>query len=252
MNRVSICVGVLLAAGSPAWAQPAAAPPPPGVDQGVVDDASSPGAFVFPTALSEPAGTVAVSASFGTDTGFNESELTSVSASYAATNEFTIGATVLIPSEDFRLGMISAKLQVARQDRFRVALQGDIVFNSDDAAGLVGAAATYCFDDGCNSHISGFGGVGLVHESGSAVPFVLSGSAVIQVVPHFKLVGELITGFASDNVGGVGDGFLAFYGVRLTNKFFGVNVGFAKPLGVDVSTDGPGLLFASFTGRVMN
>jgi hypothetical protein len=224
-------------------------PPPPGVDPGVVEDAASPGAFVFPTALSEPAGTVAVSASGGADTGFHEHELTSVSGSYAITNQISVSGTVFLPTEDFNLYMVSAKGQVLRANRLRVALQGNILFNSNDYAALLGGAATYCIDEGCNSYASGYLGVGLAHQGNSSIPFVVSGSIVFQIVPHLKVVGEAVTGFATGDVGGTADGFLGFYGARVTSKYGALNVGFAKPYGVNVNTDFPGVLFASVTGR---
>ncbi len=240
-----VCALLVLGASSVALAQ--AVP----VDQGVVDDAMSPGAFLSPTALTEPQGTATVSLGVGADDNFDNSELTNVSASYAVSNQFTIGGSVILPSEDFRLYMLSAKAQIMRSGRLRLAAQGNLIFDTNsDYAGVVGGVASLCLDWGCRSLISGYVGVGLFSGGDSSVPIAVTGSIVVEVVPHVKLVGELLTGFATNDIGGVGDEFVAFYGVRFTHKQIGINLGFAKAFGDD-DDDGPGELFASITGRLL-
>jgi hypothetical protein len=231
---------------------------PPGVDQGVIDDAMSPGAFLMPTALTEPAGTVTVSLAEAVDTSFNDSEAIHVSASYAITNTITLSGTMLLPSEanSLQIGMLSAKAQIIRANRLRVALHGAVLFGTatnagSDEAGIVGGTATYCFDEACNSNASGYLGVGIFHDGGSGVPFLVSGSVTVQVAPHFKLVGEAVTGFSSSSVSGEDSGFIGFYGARLTHKNIGLNVGFVRPFGTDVSVSGFGELFASVTARLV-
>jgi hypothetical protein len=221
------------------------------VDSGVVEDAMSPGAAAFPTALTEPAGAVSASLSFGADSGLGNSELTSISASAALTNQISISATALIPTESFRLGVLSAKGQVLRYERIRIALQGNFIFdNESDQAGLIGAAGTLCLDDACNSYASGYLGVGIIHGSGSSgVPFTVSGSVVAQVVPHLKIVGEAVTGFTTSDISGQSDGFIGFLGARLTSKFAGVNLGLARPFGL--GGDESAVFFGSITGRFM-
>ena len=229
----------------------AAQPAPSDVDPGAVDDALAPGAFVAPTALTEPAGTLSASLSFGADTKFNDSVLTSVSASAAITNQISVSATALGPTEDYlRLYVLSAKAQVVRYERLRLALQGNVLFDgSGDYAGVVGGAGSLCLDDACNSYASAYLGVGLVHDSGSSgVPFAVSGSVVAQVVPHLKIVAEALTGFSSADVGGVSDGVIGFLGARVSNQSLGVNLGLAHPFGL--GDNEPTLIFASLTGRV--
>jgi len=74
----------------------------------------------------------------------------------------------------------------------------------------------------------------------------------LQLAPHFKLIGELVTGASTSNIGGVGDGFLGFYGLRITGPVAALNIGVATPFGGGgVNLDGPGLFFVSLTGRAI-
>ena len=168
----------------------------------------------------------------------------------------SVSASLLLPTEikDLQLGMLSAKAQVLRLHRFRLAVHGALLFGnatdaSSDEAGLVGGIATYCFDDACNSNASAYAGVGLFHDSGTGVPFLVSGSLTIQAVEHLKFVAEALTAFSTDDVVGEDSGFIGFYGVRVTHKNFGLNVGFVRPFGTNVSVSGPGEIVASITGR---
>ncbi|CAN5538040.1 hypothetical protein BH11MYX1_BH11MYX1_08720 [soil metagenome] len=261
MNRLTstAIVGALLALTGSALAQPGPgdaqqagdpsastvqAPPPAMVpvateiDQGVVDDALSPGAFFAPTALTEPAGTLSASAGGFANTGLDSAVLSHVSLSYAATNQLSISGTLALPGQldGVTIGALSAKAQVYRAGRVRVGLQGNLLFatGSGDAifAGLVGAAATLCLDDACNSYASGFAALGIYKSSSTGLPVIISGSAAVQLVPHLKLVAELVTGFLTSEVGGIGNGAVLFYGLRGTHANVGVDVGAATTLGV--------------------
>lgn len=216
--------------------------PPAEIDQGVVDDALSPGAFLAPTALTEPAGTISASVGGFTDTSFDSKALSHVSVAYAATNQISLSATLELPGQiaGLTLGTLSAKAQMYRAGRVRVALQGNLLFatesgNSSEAV-LVGGAGTLCLDDACNSYVTGYAGFGFEHSSGSGVPVLLSGAAAVQVVPHLKLLAELVSGFSTSDVSGVGNGALLFYGVRATDKNVGVNLGAVTTLGVGNSS----------------
>ena len=234
----------------------AAAPRASTVDQGVVDDATSPGAFLFPSALSEPAGTFTASLGFGADTSFKTTELTHLGVSYSPTSEVTLSGTLLIPTEtDIHVGMLSAKAQILRSGRVRGALFGTLLIASSggntEQAGLVGGAVSYCIDEACNSYASGDLGLGLEHSSSSGAPILVSGSVVAQVAPHVKLAAEVVTGFTvGSDVSGAGSSqFVAFYGARFTEKNLGLNVGFIKPFGDHIGVDGPGAMFATLTAR---
>lgn len=230
----------------PSSVQPAT--PERATDPGVREDASSPGAFLAPTALIEPAGTLSFTVSGGA-ARHDASELTSVSASYAATDRLTIGGGIMLPTESFRLGLVDAKWQVARSERVRVALDGKLLFGSSSElralAGLVGATATACIDERCDSQVSGYLGAGIV--DGGDVPVVASGSAAVQLVPHVKLIGELVTGFVEGD-GPSGD-FVALYGLRLTGRLAALNLGMVTPVGSSASPSS--LLFVSVTLRTI-
>lgn len=236
---------------------PAATPPPAatttaGVDQGVLDDANATGSFILPTALTEPAGMVSATLTGGADRNFKTSELTTLSLAYAATKEFTLSGTVVLPTENFREYALSGKFQVVRANRLRVALQGNLLFassnNTTEIAGVVGGIGTLCFDDACNSHASGLIEAGIEHSSGSGVPILISGGIAIQVAPHFKLVGEAITGFiAGDHVASTDNAFVGIIGARVTSPVGAINVGFANLYGAGST---PGVFIASLTGRI--
>ena len=264
--RMSFAIGSVvlgfsaLASAQPGSADPsspvASVAPASSVDSGVVDDAASPGAFLSPSALTEPAGTVTASLGIGVDTSFNDSEMTHVGLSYSLTNEITVSGALLLPTEsDVHVGTLSAKVQVLRSGRWRGALAGMLLVagttGDSEEAGLVGGAVTYCLDDACNSYAPGDLALGIEHSSGSGAPFLISGSVVAQVAPHIKLVGEILTGFqaGSDSSGSGGSEFIAFYGARVTQKNVALNVGFIKPFGDNIGVDGPGALFATATAR---
>ncbi len=250
---------VLLASTHLATAQPRASGDEPldpsRSDTGVIDDANSPGAFLSPSALAEPEGTFTASLGVATDTSFKDPLVSHLGVSYSPTSSITISGALLVPTADnLHIGTLTAKAQVMRSGRWRGALEGVLLVASDNGeaneAGLVGGVVSYCLDDGCNSYASGDLGLGIVHSSGSGVPLLVSGSVVAQVAPHFKLVGEILTGQAGTGVSGSGSELFAFYGARITQKNVGVNIGFYKPIGT-FREDGPGILFATVTGRVM-
>ncbi len=234
-------------------AQAVIAPPPPValVDKGVIDDALSTGSFVSPTALTDPAATVSLSAGLISGSDLDNLTTTHLSGCYSPTNNLMFCGTVLIPADDFRLGMLSAKVQVVKSGSLRVALHGDVLFSGDAAAGIVSGIATVCLDDACNSHASGVLGTGILNESSTGVPIVVSGAAAVQLVPHIKLVGELIGGFSSSAVGGSDDLYVGMVGFRFTRKQIGFNLGIATLMEVE-SADFPVLVFASVTVRRLN
>lgn len=212
----------------------------------------SPGAFLAPTALTEPAGTLSASAGGFATTRLDSAVLSHVSLSYAATDQISISGTFVLPGQldGLTIGAVSAKAQLFRAGRVRVALQGNLLFatgsGDTSGAGLVGGVGTLCLDDACNSYASGYAALGLYKSSDTGLPVVLSGSAVVQLVPHLKLIAELATGFSTSEVGGVGNGAVLFYGLRATHPNVGVDVGAATTLGVGRDTTD---LLATVTAR---
>jgi len=244
---------------APVYAQPPPgpapvyAPPPPAqaestVDRGIVEDANAGRMWLSPTALTEPAGTWS----------FSDYELFLAGLSYAATDRVSISATTLLPIvEDMPFWLLAnVKGQVMRSGNTRLALQAALTTVSEDGesatAAVLGGAFTYCFDVECHSLANFYVGAGFAHEDQSAVPLVLSGSLLAKVGTHVKLMPEADTGYiAGGGIDQAADGFLAWYGVRFTSKWVGVDLGFMKPICEDCDTGElqMGLPFVSFTYR---
>ena len=150
---------------------PAPVEPPSAVDKGVLNDANAAHGWLTPTALTDPAGTWTVS----------DYELVLLSIGYSPTDQLSLSATTIPPITDsVPLWLLfSAKYQLLKQGRLRLAVQGAFSYFHDNdngndssssssdsfSAGDLGGAATVCLDDDCNSHVSGFVGaeIGRAH-----------------------------------------------------------------------------------------
>lgn len=220
------------------------------VDRGVVEDANSGRGWLAPTALTAPAGTWS----------FSDFELFVVSAGYSVTDEVQISASTLLPIVDEMplWLLLNGKAQVIKAGRLRGAVQAALTYVSvdDDSASALelGGALTYCIDIECHSHVSGFLGAGFAHEDQSAVPFLAAIEGAFRLGKHVKLILEADTGFIAGEIDAAADGFLAWYGVRFTSSFLGVDLGFMKPICDGCSSDElpMGFPFVSFTYRSLS
>lgn len=234
----------------PPVAAVATAAPPSNVDQGVVEDANAGRGWLAPTALTPPAGTWS----------FSDFELFIISAGYAVTDKVQVSATTLIPivSDMPTWVLLNGKAQIIRAGKLRGAVQAALTYagvDGDSATALeLGGALTYCIDDACHSHISGFLGAGFAHEDQSAVPFMFAFEGAFRVGKHLKLILEADSGFVAGEIDAAADGFLAWYGVRFTSSFLGVDLGFMKPIcdGCESDELPMGFPFVSFTYRNLN
>lgn len=219
------------------------------VDQGVLDDASADRAWLAPTAHTQPKGSWS----------FSDHELFVVGLGYGVTDKLQVSASTVIPvSDDFAfVGMFSAKQQVYKQGRVRVAAHGVLTHANDgDDSGTgftAGGAATICLDDDCHSGVNGYVGTAFaLTDEGNQYPILLSASIVQKVNRHVKLVGEVDTGFVPGE--DFEDVYLGWYGVRFTSGAIGANVGFVKPFGPNVDTEDAlplGLPWVNFTYRAL-
>ena len=262
-----LSLGLVLAAGSAraqvASGPPGAAPPPPPtpgtpattttVDPGTLDDANSGRVALMSTALTPPAGTWS----------FEDEELFLVSGSYAPSDQLVITATTMIPvTSDFYWGFLSAKLQVVKSGRLRMALQAgtfgiiDNQSGSNDSTGAfdVGGAATLCLDDSCYSHVDGEVVAGFAYQSQSSVPVGFSGGIVGRVSKRIRLIAEADTAHMFGDISGQANGFLGWYGVRFTSRQIGVDLTLAKPVCSDCSSSSfpLGFPFVTFTYRAID
>ena len=75
------------------------------------------------------------------------------------------------------------------------------------------------------------GGVGLVEDSGAAVPLTFSASLVQRLGKRVKVVLEVDTGaVVGDYDSEIADGFLFWYGLRFHSANIGVDLGLVKPI----------------------
>ncbi len=216
------------------------APPPAAtdIDKGVYRDANIGRAWLSPTAMTPPKGTWT----------FADYELFFLGGSYAFTDKFQISANTMVPIDpDQPIILLStAKLQIAKVDRLRVALHGSLNYlgestDSDDdvnfTSGTIGGVVSLCLDRDCDSLLNGYLAAGFGSESdGSVVPFILSGSLVKKMSRRVKFVAEIDSVVVLGEVDDMDNVYLGWYGLRFTSKNIGVDVGFARPFG-DVDWD---------------
>ncbi len=201
--------------------------PAPLAEAGVLEDANIGRTWLSPTGLMAPKGTWS----------FSDWELFFIGASYAPTDDTSVSAMTIIPlSSDMPfLGMFTGKARVVHQPRVHVALQATafVALDDDDnyVAGNLGGVATYCTSADCASNVSAFAGVGLVEDSGAAVPLTFSASVVQRLGKRVKLVLEADTGAVVGNYDSeIADGFLLWYGLRFHSANIGVDLGLVKPI----------------------
>ena len=253
---------------------PVVAPAPPPVeavtnivDRGTLEDANAGRVAIMPTALTPPKGTFS----------FEDWELFFISASYAPADNLVITGTTMVPiTSDAYWGFLSAKLQVVKQGRLRVAVQagaaGATVKSTDttfDAMGNemtststssgggfdLGAAATYCLDDDCFSHINGAVIAGFAEEDNSSVPVGFMGGAVFRIGHKVRLIFEADTAHLFGKISDQANGFLGWYGLRFTSSQIGVDLALVKPFcgNGDCDTDSfpMGFPFVTFSYRAL-
>ncbi|HUJ59070.1 MAG TPA: hypothetical protein VLX92_11280 [Kofleriaceae bacterium] len=248
----------------PAPPPPPVAPPPAmvappaavtTVDPGTLEDANSGRVAIMSTALTPPAGTFA----------FEDWELFLISASYAVTDHLVITGTSMVPvTSDFYWGFLSAKLQVVKVGRVRIAAQAGIAAvwgngsdSSDSATGFdLGGVATLCLDDGCYSHVDGAVVAGFADQSNTSVPVGFMAGIVAKVGRHIRLVAEADTAHMFGDLSGQANGFLGWYGVRFTSRQIGVDLELVRPFCSDSSCDMTtfplGVPFVTFTYRAID
>ena len=259
---------------SPPDDAPHEAPPvaaPPAVDAKVDDDAARPRenprdvrftdanadrVVLGSTAETHPKGTFFVS----------DYEILLVQLGYAVTDDLQISVAGIPPIAKsqpyfFDFGL---KLNVVRNETFRAAFTGalDVATATGDAysstyyGGRLGAIGQFCFEATCRSSVSFNAGTFLSSASSSVLPVYGSAGFIANVSPLVSLLAEpAIFGVvgAGDVHASSGAVFLANYGVRLSEKNFGLDLTMVKPI---VTTNGSsddtfvmGYPFLAFTYR---
>jgi hypothetical protein len=226
----------------PAVVQPVPEAPASTIDKGTLEDANAGRVAIMPTALTPPKGSFS----------FEDWELLLVTASYAVTDNLVISGTTMIPVDSgFYWGFLSAKLQVVKQGNLRVAVQagaggatststtetydsmGNLIGTMDSTSSGggfdLGAAATYCFDSDCYSHVSGALVAGFAREDNSSVPVGFMGGVVARLGHKVRFIAEADTAHLFGKISGQADGFLGWYGLRFTSSQIGVDLALVKP-----------------------
>jgi hypothetical protein len=218
--------------------QPAPPPPPPtSVDPGTFEDANAGRNWLSPTALTPPGGTWS----------FSDYELLLVGASYAVTDKFLLSVTSMIPIDGAFFAFASAKLQLLKAGPLRFAIQGSFALvsantsvdsngnttssTSTGGGGLIGGALTYCADSGCFTHLDAYVGAAFDYQTNPVVPVAFAGALTARIARHVRLLLEVDSaGLLGNDISGVADGVLAWYGLRFTSKQIGVDVGLVEPV----------------------
>lgn len=237
----------VVTATSAAWAAPAVvdgempttvvAQPAPQVAP-AADDPNIDRAFLEPTAMTQPAGSLT----------YNNYELLLHGFTYGITDRVQASVTALSPivKDMPLLGIAAVKWQVLSMSRFHLALQGSAglshSFNGDNLADSTsnayllgaGAFATYCLRADCASLVSVNASYESVLAGGNMANGVVFGGAIVQrLTSHVKLLGEVTAGTSkvsgADNFSTI-DGALVSYGVRFHTNRIASDVGFIKPV----------------------
>jgi hypothetical protein len=193
-------------------------------------------AFIQPTAMTQPAGSVT----------YNNYELLLHGVTYGLTDNVQTTVTVLSPIvKDMPfIGFAAVKGRISPADRVHLALQGSVGFGhefsttSNDANAYsagAGGYASFCLRADCASLING--SVNYQYAAGSNGSsgehlLIYGGSLVVRASEHLKLLGEITSAAGRsgsselDNI----SGFLVSYGVRFHGANFAGDVGFIKPV----------------------
>jgi len=239
-----------IAVAQPGMAQEQPPPPPTTVsadssqssaDLGIVNDVNAERGWLFPTALTQPKGTWTVS----------NYEILGFGLTYGVTDaiQFSVN-TIIVPDEDTTPNWITAKAQILRSGRFRLAVHGATIFaKHNDSVGLLGLAGTMCIDTNCDSNVSGYAGRVFASEIDDDEKLVVMGITYTQKLSKgVKAVVELDEfreqrSYSSDEMS------LLWYGLRFTNKKVGLDIGLMKPLGEADDEFPIGLPWINFTFR---
>lgn len=204
-------------------------------NEGITEDASADRGWVMPTAFTAPEGTWTLA----------DYELLGVQAGYAITDRLTVNVGAVVPVSSVNAAILSAKLQVIKVGRLRVAALGLLAhaWSTDNAAlyqtggrnvdmltlGSAGGVATLCIDAGCRSHLSAYLGAGLSWDGGLSAALRSGASLTFGLSTHWKAVFEIEDGAGNDVVKDT----LAWYGLRITSSIFGLDLGIAKAIGAN-------------------
>lgn len=213
-------------------------------------DANVDRVLLFSTAETHPEGTFY----------FSDYQLIFLQFGYAFTDNIQAtltGVPPLVEDQPYFFDL-SLKANLLRGP-FRFALIGslDVLFNVDSrtdwlAGGRGGAVGTVCFGESCWSHLS-MGATALFsNESTDLLPFLLNLGLVARVSELVAfLVEPVFLGVVGDETE-LTNAMLLSYGIRLSGRHWGVDLGLMKVIPFEGGTDDPFILgwpLVSFTYR---
>lgn len=200
-------------------------------------------AFIQPTAMTQPAGSLT----------YNNYELLLHGLTYGVTDNVQASVTVLAPIvRDMPfVGFAALKARLAATERLHLAVQGSAAFGHafDSSSGNpngysvgAGAYASFCLRDDCSSLFNASANYQYgtaTGDGGGGHLLIYGGSIVHRVASHVKVLAEVTSAAGKsgskdlDNI----SGFLVSYGVRFNVKDFAGDVGFIKPVVTDGGSD---------------
>jgi hypothetical protein len=232
-------LGLVIVVGLVGWRSAAFAADPPTEATAIATvatadphaDPSIDRAWFAGTALTQPEGTLAFN-----DLSLGYFGLVFLGVSYAITDSFQIGATVMPPIAEGVpfVGVAAAKWGTRVGGSVHLAAIGNAFLLGDaegmpDWAATLGGVGSVCIDRGCSSLLSGFAVIGFTQgQSGHSTPLFYGASALLRLTRSIKLVVEADSATVLGDGTGI-DGGLITYGVRFYGKELAADVGFAKP-----------------------
>jgi hypothetical protein len=188
---------------------------------------------------------------------FTDYELFLLQFGYAVTDQIQLSLTGVPPllEDQPYFFDLATKINVVRS-QFRFALIGalDLLFVDDETfwGARIGGAGTVCFTGDCWSHASLNGTVFFNDQISDFLPLTFGVGVLGRVSDLIGFVGEGLFTAAIGDGGGVADGMILNYGVRISGRQFGIDVGFLKFIPFEDDFDDPFILgfpLVSFTYR---
>ena len=225
-----------VAAPAPVAARGPGAPPASPAPSASADDPNIDRAFLLPTAMTQPAGSIT----------YNNYELLLHGVTYGVTDNVQATVTVLAPIvKDMPLVVFGdVKGRIVHTDRVSLALQASAAFGQEMGSSAInssayslgaGALTSLCLNDDCSSLLSGSLTYQIVSSSGSnnTSHFILYGGSLIQrISAHVKLLGEVTSAASGNDSNDISNSsvVLLSYGVRFYAGSIAGDIGFIKPI----------------------
>lgn len=241
----------------PAYGQQGYVPPveeaPAVVESMRTDDANADHIVLGSTAFTAPRGSVY----------FSDYDILFIQGGVAVTDNFQLTATSwlpVVPDQPFFLDL-SGKFAFLQTSRFHMAGIASLLVMTNagvdvPVVGRLGLVGTACITENCYVNASVSALFWFTDATTRAVPVTLNFGLVAKVAGIFSLMAEVnglaaVGDFGSSSSALFDEGVLIGYGIRLSNRNFGFDLSFVKPIirGVDEFKLVLGVPWLAFTYR---